>query len=88
MSQARFQKRQRELARLEKAKAKAARKAERLEAAAEAAAAASDAPKPQSDPGAIMAELETLHKRFDDEQIDFETFEEKKAELLSRLTID
>ena len=84
MSQARFQKRQREMQRAEKAKAKAARKAERLEAAAEAA----DAPAPEvEDAGAVMAKLEALHKAFAVEQIGFAEFEEKKAELLSQLQV-
>lgn len=84
MSQARFQKRQREMARAEKLKAKAARKAERIEAAAEAG----DTPPSSHDPSTVMAELEQLHKQFADEQIDFESFEEKKAELISRLVVE
>jgi hypothetical protein len=84
MSQARFQKRQREMARAEKLKAKVARKAERIEAAAEAG----DPPPSQHDPGTVMAELELLHKKFADEQINFEEFEEQKAELLSRLVVE
>lgn len=83
MSQARFQKRQREMQRAEKAKAKAARKAERLEAAAEAPADA----EPVEDAGVVMAKLEALHKAFADEQIGFDEFEEKKAELLSQLQV-
>lgn len=85
MSQARFQKRQREMARAEKAKAKAARKADRLEAAAEAA----DAPaEPSADPEVVMAQLEKLHQQFADDEVDFDEFEEKKAELLGRLTVE
>jgi hypothetical protein len=82
MSQARFQKRQREMQRAEKAKAKAARKAERLEAAAEAPEDTATA-----DPGAVMAKLEALHKAFDDDQISFDDFEEAKQELLSQLQV-
>jgi hypothetical protein len=85
MSQARFQKRQREMARAEKAKAKAARKAERIEAAAEAADAP---PEPSADPEAVMAQLEKLHQQFADDEVDFDEFEEKKAELLGRLTVE
>ena len=83
MSQARFQKRQREMQRAEKAKAKAARKAERLEAAAEAP----DDDTATADPGAVMAKLEALHKAFDDDQISFDDFEEAKQELLSQLQV-
>ena len=83
MSQARFQKRQREMQRAEKAKAKAARKAERLEAAAEAP----ESSEPAADAGVVMAKLEALHKAFDDEQIGFDEFEEKKQELLDQLQV-
>ncbi len=83
MSQAKFQKRQREMARAEKAKAKAARKQERLEAAAEAA----DEPTPDVDAGSVMAKLEKLHQDFADDRIDFDEFEEKKQELLSQLQV-
>ena len=83
MSQARFQKRQREMQRADKAKAKAARKADRLEAAVDGA----DAEAPTGDPEAVMAKLELLHKAFADEQINFDEFEEKKQELLSQLQV-
>lgn len=83
MSQAKFQKRQREMARAEKAKAKAARKQERIEAAAEAG----EQPTPEVDEGNVMAKLEQLHKDFADEKIDFEQFEETKQELLSQLQV-
>jgi hypothetical protein len=83
MSQAKFQKRQREMARAEKAKAKAARKQERVEAAAEAG----DEPTPDVDAGSVMAKLEKLHKDFADEKVDFDTFEEAKQELLSQLQV-
>jgi len=83
MSQARFQKRQREMQRAEKAKAKAARKAERLEAAAEAP----ETETATTDHGAVMAKLEALHKAFADEQIGFDEFEEAKQELLSQLQV-
>lgn len=83
MSQAKFQKRQREMARAEKAKAKAARKQDRIEAAAEAG----DEPAPEVDAGSVMAKLEKLHKDFADEKIDFDKFEETKQELLSQLQV-
>jgi hypothetical protein len=83
MSQAKFQKRQREMARAEKAKAKAARKQERLEAAAEAA----EQPTPEVDAGSVMAKLEKLHQDFADDKIEFDEFEETKQELLSQLQV-
>jgi hypothetical protein len=83
MSQAKFQKRQREMARAEKAKAKAARKQERQEASADEA----DQPAASVDAGSVMSELEQLHKDFADEKIDFEKFEETKQDLLSKLQV-
>ena len=83
MSQARFQKRQREMQRAEKAKAKAARKADRLEAATDE----SDDAVSDADPAVVMAKLEALHQKFADDEIDFDDFEEKKNELLSQLQV-
>jgi hypothetical protein len=36
----------------------------------------------------LIGLIEQIHKQFDDKQIDFEEFEEKKAELMARLPID
>jgi hypothetical protein len=36
----------------------------------------------------LLVEVERLHKDFDDKKIDFETFEERKADLLSRIPVD
>jgi hypothetical protein len=83
MSQAKFQKRQREMARAEKAKAKAARKQERQEASVDG----SDEPTASIDAGSVMSKLEQLHKDFADEKIDFEQFEETKQDLLSKLQV-
>lgn len=83
MSQAKFQKRQREMARAEKKKAKEARKQERQEAAEEAG----DEPAAEVDAGNVMAKLEKLHQEFADDKIEFEEFEEKKQELLSQLQV-
>jgi len=83
MSQAKFQKRQREMARAEKKKAKDARKQERIEAAAEAG----DEPTPDVDAGSVMAKLEQLHQDFSDDKIEFDEFEEAKQELLSKLQV-
>ena len=83
MSQAKFQKRQREMARAEKAKAKAARKQERQEAAAEEG----EAPPPAVDAGNVMAKLERLHQDFADDKIEFDEFEETKQELLNKLQV-
>lgn len=76
-------KRLREAAKAEKAKAKRERRAERAEEDD------SDAPPPTSDSGEsaadVMAQLQALHARFDDGDVDFETFEVEKQALLDRL---
>ncbi|MGI8663377.1 MAG: hypothetical protein ACR2LQ_09235 [Acidimicrobiales bacterium] len=35
----------------------------------------------------IMRQVEELHKRFDDKLIEFEDFEDRKAELMARITV-
>ena len=44
--------------------------------------------EPVHDEGDVLASLAKLHEAFDNEQIDFDTFEERRAELMSRLKID
>lgn len=81
MSQARFQKQQREKARRERAEAKAVRKEERKEAKD------ADSDVPAADEAPILEQLAALHARFADEQITFEEFEEAKDELTARLDV-
>ena len=77
-------------------KAKAAAKRERrLERSAEArtGSEADDLETPSSAEGPISAaellhEIEVTHQRFEAKLMTYEEFEEKKAELLSRLPID
>ncbi len=82
MSQARFQKMQREKAKREKAQAKAERKALRAEEADADVAA-----EPVADQSKVLAELAELHERFDADEIDFDTFDEKKQELIAQLDV-
>lgn len=42
----------------------------------------------EADSAAILEAVAILHQRFDDEEIEFEEFEELKAELMSRLTVE
>ncbi len=75
-------------------KAKAAAKRERrLERAAEAKENATAEDSETSTEGPISAaellhEIEVTHQRFEAKLMTYEEFEEKKAELLSRLPID
>jgi len=39
-------------------------------------------------PSELLHRVEDLHRRFEAKQIDFETFEEEKADLMRRLPID
>jgi hypothetical protein len=80
MSQARFQKQQREKARREKAAAKSARKVERREAAN-----ADDGPATQIDEAVVLAQLAELHERFDTGAITFDDFSDAKEALIGQL---
>lgn len=82
MSQARFQKQQREKARREKAAAKWARREERRSSQADDPAVVSPAEQAN-----VLAELANLHKRFDDGEIPFDDFVVAKEELTARINI-
>jgi Gas vesicle protein G len=86
MSQARFQKRMREKARQDKARAKRQRKEDRT-AAAEATADTDGDEEPAAPQTAVLAELADLHQRFDADDIDFDEFEQRKHELLAQLDV-
>jgi hypothetical protein len=84
-----FEKLQRDRDKKARAAAKHERRAERR---AEAEAASEEAP-PVPEGGELsaaqlLAEVERIHKQFDDEEIDFETFEELKSDLLSRIPVE
>ena len=83
MSQASFQKQQRERARKEKAALKAARKEERR---AEAGSD-EDAPTSESDQAKVLESLAALHARFEDGGMSFEDFEAARDELTAKLSI-
>lgn len=81
MSQARFQKQQREKARRERAAAKWAKRAERANA---------DAPEPAEpvrEQADVLAELATLHARFDAGEMSFEDFEITKQQVTDQLDV-
>ena len=81
MSQANFQKQQREKARRERAAAKFARKVERNNATA---------PEPVGPARAqaeVLAELAELHERFDAGDLEFEDFELSKQQLMEQLNV-
>jgi hypothetical protein len=52
------------------------------------AAAAAAAPSIQYNTEDTIRALDELHQRFDDKQISYDDFEERKTELLSRLAVE
>lgn len=80
MSQARFQKQQREKARRERAAAKWARRVERGNATP-------PEPEPLRDQATVLAELAALHERFDAGLITFDDFEAAKSGLTAQLDV-
>jgi hypothetical protein len=79
-----FGKLQRDRAKQANAAAKRERRLERANAEEEVAVI----PEGDISPAELLTLVEQLHKQFDDKLIDFEEFEEKKAELMARLPID
>lgn len=75
-------------------KARAAAKRERRQGHADPSADRTEEVAPPApgegalSPAELLARVEDLHRRFDSKQIDFETFEEEKAELMRRLPVD
>jgi hypothetical protein len=80
VSQARFQKRERERARQERNAAKAARRVERGNTTAAE-------PEPRRDQAAVLADLAALHQEFDAGLITFDDFEATKQQLTEQLDI-
>jgi hypothetical protein len=88
-----FTKLQRDRAKKAKAAAKRERRLERAAEAKETAAADDSETSTEGTEGPISAaellhEIEVTHQRFEAKLMTYEEFEEKKAELLSRLPID
>ena len=81
MSQARFQKQQREKARRERAAAKWAKRVERANADAPESA------KPVREQADVLAELATLHARFEAGEMSFEEFEVTKQQVTDQLDV-
>lgn len=82
MSQASFQKQQRERARKERAAAKAARKEERR-----AEVVPDEAPTTATDEAKVLDALAALHARFEAGGMAFEDFEAARDELTARLSV-
>jgi hypothetical protein len=81
VSQARFQKQQREKARRERAAAKWAKRAER------ANAETPEPVEPVREQADVLAELATLHARFNAGEMTFEEFEVTKQQVTDQLDV-
>ena len=78
-----FEKRERDRAKKAKALAKREKRVESEKAALEA-----DGAEAPIDPSVILEQVAVLHEQFDNGELEFEAFEEQKAELMSKLTVE
>lgn len=83
-ARATFGKRERDRAKRERADMKREKRAEK---SAEPDAS-EEAPVDTSGNDRILEAVAALHERYDNEEIDIDTFEEQRAELMSRLAIE
>lgn len=82
-ARATFGKRERDRAKRERADMKREKRAERA-----AEEPTDEEPVDTSGNDRILAAVAKLHERFDNDEIDIDTFEEERAELMSRLAIE
>ncbi|MFT5202333.1 MAG: hypothetical protein ACI9C1_001721 [Candidatus Aldehydirespiratoraceae bacterium] len=84
-----FAKRQRDMAKKAKASAKRDRKLEKGEEGYEEDLedeVVDDGPKPSNDQ--IMEKVADLHRRYDDGQLDLDSFDEERANLMGQISVD
>ncbi|MCU0267268.1 MAG: hypothetical protein MUF83_01340 [Acidimicrobiales bacterium] len=81
-----FDKRERD--RAKKARAAAKREKRQDRTADESGGDDETTTTPAGDQGAVLAQLAKLHQDFDDGVVDFDTFEERKAELMTQLQVE
>ncbi len=83
-----FAKRQRDMAKKAKAQAKREKRLDRSEFDddPDIDEIVDDAPKLSNDD--VMARIEDLHRRYDDGQMDLETFDEQRTALMSQISVD
>ncbi len=80
-----FQKRQRERDRAAKQAAKRARRLEKNEEPEGEEEAEAPQPTAPRDDSKLLEELAEIHRLFEDKQIDFDTFEQRKADITELL---
>ncbi len=88
-----FAKRQRDMAKKARAEAKRQKRLGRgdiydLEEARNAEAAEAEPPSSSLSNDEIMTRVEELHRRYDDGQLDLETFDEQRASLMAQISVD
>ena len=88
MARSSFGKLERDRAKKAKAKAKREKRQERGEETEGDAEPVAAPPADDAAQAQILQAIEALHARFDDHAISYEEFEEQKAELMSRLSVD
>lgn len=83
-----FAKRQRDMAKKAKAQAKREKRLDKSEYGddSETDEVVDDGPKLSNDD--VMARIEDLHRRYDDGQMDLDTFDEQRAALMAQISVD
>lgn len=84
-----FAKRQRDMAKKAKAQAKRERRLERNDPDAIEETDSEPAPTgPQLSNDVIMEKVADLHRRYEDGQMDLDTFDEERANLMAQISVD
>ena len=83
-----FAKRQRDMAKKAKASAKRDRKLENSEDDLDGDEETTVDDGPQLSNEAIMDKVADLHRRYDDGQLDLDTFDEERANLMAQISVD
>lgn len=83
-----FAKRQRDMAKKAKASAKRDRKLESSEDDLDGDEETTVDDGPQLSNEAIMDKVADLHRRYDDGQLDLDTFDEERANLMAQISVD
>jgi hypothetical protein len=88
MARSSFAKLQRDRDKRAKAAAKRERRQNRGDDTLDDEAETPTAPVSEENTEELLGQIARLHEAFDDGQIDFQSFEEQKAELMARLPVD
>jgi len=83
-----FAKRQRDMAKKAKAQAKRERRLDPDEDVAEDGEAVEETGGPTLSNEEVMEQVADLHRRYDDGQMDLDTFDEARAALMAQISVD